>query len=156
MTPAIPTRLLEAVYAHAEETYPEECCGFLTGAKDAAVTEQRRVPNRQNELHAADPLQFPRDARTAYNMGASDLLFLDKSLSSLNPVQIIYHSHCDVGAYFSAEDERAATYDGVPLYPTDYLVIDVQKGKALGAKLFRFDDATGRFAVIADFGPPVR
>ena len=72
--------------------------------------------------------RFPRDARTAYNLGAKDLFFLDRALQkSERPVRVIYHSHVDVGAYFSAEDERAAVSEGELLYPVDYLVVDVRR-----------------------------
>ena len=140
----IPRAVLEAIYAHARETYPEECCGFVMGAG------ARRVENRQNELHARDPDRFPRDARTAYNMGPKDIRALEDSLKTAQPVRIIYHSHCNVGAYFSAEDKRAATWDGDPLFPgVDYLVVDVQQDGVRGAKLFRFQD--GDFVQIGEF-----
>jgi adenylyltransferase/sulfurtransferase len=148
---AIPRELLLAVYAHARATYPEECCGFLVGGAAGPPEELRRVDNRQNDLHQSDPERFPRDARTAYNMGARDLLWLQKSLSGARPVRVIYHSHCDVRAYFSDEDKRAATWDGEPLYPVDYLVIDAKRDRVDGAKLFRFDQAQRDFCEIASF-----
>ena len=142
----IPRAVLDAIYAHAREGYPEEVCGFIVGGDEA-----RRCDNRQNALHAEDPVAFPRDARTAYNLGAKDLFFLDRSQKSERPVRIIYHSHVDVGAYFSNEDEHAATSEGELLYPVDYLVVDVQKDGVRGAKLFRFDG--GRFVEVGSYGP---
>jgi adenylyltransferase/sulfurtransferase len=140
----IPRAVLEAIYAHARETYPEECCGFIFDG------EARRVQNRQNELHARDPEQFPRNARTAYNMGPRDIRALEDSLKTERPVRMIYHSHCDVGAYFSAEDKRAATWDGEPLFPgVDYLVVDAQKDGVRGARLFRF--VNGDFVQVEEF-----
>jgi|SRR5579883_497144 len=142
--------VLSEVYAHAKEGYPEEVCGLLLGPRDQPlVDEARRCENRQNALHAEDPARFPRDAHTAYNLGASDLFFLDRSLRGERPVKVIYHSHVDVGAYFSAEDEAAATLDGELLYPVDYLVVDSQRDGARGAKLFRFNG--GRFVEIASY-----
>src|SRR5690242_4804150 len=146
MSGELPRPLLDAIYQHARAGYPEEVCGFVIGGD-----EVRRCDNRQNALHAEDPVAFPRDARTAYNLGAKDLFFLDRSQNSDRPVRIIYHSHVDVGAYFSAEDERAATVDGELLYPVDYLVVDVQKDGVRGAKLFRFDG--GRFVEVGSYGP---
>lgn len=137
---------LDAVYAHAREGYPEEVCGFIV-----AGDEVRRCENRQNALHAEDPTAFPRDARTAYNLGAKDLFFLDKSLRSDRPVRVIYHSHVDVGAYFSDEDARAAAPDGELLYPVDYLVIDVRAAGVRGAKLFHFDGHG--FIEVGSYGP---
>jgi proteasome lid subunit RPN8/RPN11 len=149
MSGEIPRPVLDAIYQHAREGYPEEVCGFILGHKGSAADEARRCENRQNQLHAEDPVAFPRTAATAYNLGAKDLFFLDKSLRSERPVKIIYHSHIDVGAYFSAEDVRAAAPDGELLYPVDWLVVDVQKDGVRGAKLFRFSG--GAFVEIASF-----
>ena len=138
--------VIDAIYAHAREGYPEEVCGFIVGGDEA-----KRCENRQNALHAEDPAHFPRDARTAYNLGAKDLFFLDRSLRTPRPVRIIYHSHVDVGAYFSDEDCRAAAPDGELLYPVDWLVVDVTKEGARGCKLFRFE--AGKFVEVAAYGP---
>jgi proteasome lid subunit RPN8/RPN11 len=134
---------LDYIYAHAREGYPEEVCGLI---QESGV---RRCENRQNALHKEDPDHFPRDARTAYNLGAKDLFFLDKSLRSNDPVRAIYHSHVDVGAYFSNEDARAAAPDGEPLYPVDYLVVDVRQDGVKGSRLFRWDGT--HFAEVEDF-----
>ena len=142
----LPRAVLDDIYAHARTGYPEEVCGLIIAGDEA-----RRCDNRQNALHAEDPKAFPRDARTAYNLGPKDLFFLDKSLRSARPVNIIYHSHVDVGAYFSEEDARAATSEGELLYPVDYLVVDVRADGVKGSKLFRF--AGGQFIEIASFGP---
>jgi proteasome lid subunit RPN8/RPN11 len=145
MSGELPRAVLDAIYAHAREGYPEEVCGFVIAGDEA-----RRCENRQNALHAEDPEAFPRDARTAYNLGAKDLFFLDRSLRSERPVRIIYHSHVDVGAYFSEEDVRAAALDGEILYPVDYLVVDVRADGVRGAKLFRFRDGT--FVEVGAYG----
>jgi adenylyltransferase/sulfurtransferase len=145
MSGELPRAVLDEIYAHARAGYPEEVCGFIVGDD-----EVRRCENRQNALHAEDPAHFPRDARHAYNLGAKDLFFLDRSLRSPRPVRAIYHSHVDVGAYFSDEDARAAAPDGELLYPVDYLVVDAGPDGARGAKLFRF--LKGQFVEIASYG----
>ena len=152
LSPAV----LNDIYAHAVAGYPEEVCGLLLGPKDGPLDEVRRCENRQNALHAEDPDHFPRDARTAYNLGPKDLLFLAKSLRGERPVRIIYHSHVEVGAYFSAEDRLAAAPEGELLYPVEYLVVDVRQDGAHGAKLFRFQtgDQGGEFVEIATFPAP--
>lgn len=146
--PSISERVLAELFAHADAGYPEEVCGLLLGSR-GSVDEARRCDNRQNALHVEDPVLFPRDARTAYNLGPQDLLFLDRSLRTDRPVQVIYHSHVDVGAYFSREDELAAAPDGELSYPCDYLVIDAQREGARGAILFRFSG--GSFTEIARY-----
>jgi proteasome lid subunit RPN8/RPN11 len=139
--------VLDEIYAHAKAGYPEEVCGLIIGND-----EVRRCENRQNALHAEDPKTFTRDARTAYNLGPKDLLFLDRSLRSPRPVTIIYHSHVHVGSYFSDEDVRAAAPDGELLYQVDYLVIDAAgPDRVGGCKIFRFID--GVFKEVASHGP---
>ena len=143
--PTIPQPLLDAIYAHARETYPDECCGFLIAPQGSpAIDEARRCVNEQNRYHALDPERFPRTAREAYYLGGKDLRFLLESVSGERPVKIIYHSHPDVGAYFSAEDTRAALGrepddSAEPLYPVDHIVIDAQADHVAEAKLFRWD-----------------
>jgi proteasome lid subunit RPN8/RPN11 len=147
---ALPRTVLDDVYAHAKEGYPEEVCGFLVG-RSLAESELYRCKNRQNALHAADPVHFPRDARTAYNLGPNDLLVLARSLESERPVRVIYHSHVEVGAFFSSEDVRAALFEGELLYPVDYLVIDVRRDGVHGSKLFRHQG--DKFVEISHYGP---
>jgi adenylyltransferase/sulfurtransferase len=142
---------LDAVYAHAREGYPEEVCGLLylpTG--EGGLISVVRCENRQNALHREDPVAFPRDARTAYNFGPKDLFDLEKRLRSGAVKAIIYHSHVDVGAYFSDEDARAAAPDGELLYPVDYLVVDVRSGGVHESKLFRFSEK--RFVEAGRYG----
>jgi len=147
----LPPALLDAIYAHAEAGYPEEVCGLIFAGRAEAdqpypAAESRRCENQQAALHAEDPARWPWDARRAYELGIDDLFALDRSLGSDRPARIIYHSHVEVGAYFSEEDARAAAPDGELLYPVDHLVIDVKKDGAHGHRLFRFE--AGQFVEI--------
>lgn len=152
IVPEISPAALAEVFAHAREAYPEECCGFLIGSRDGAIDEVRRCENWQNRLHQRDPERFPRDARTAYNIGPKDIAFADASFGSERPVRIVYHSHVDAGAYFSAEDRRAALFDGEPVWPqVDYLVVGTQGKRVTEAKLFRWDDRQKEFVQIAEY-----
>jgi proteasome lid subunit RPN8/RPN11 len=100
--PELAPHVLQDIYAHARETYPEECCGLLLGADDSTVIDTvRRCVNEQNRYHELDPERFPRTAREAYFLGGKDLRFLMESIRSAHPVKVIYHSHPDVGAYSS-------------------------------------------------------
>ena len=152
--PPISAQVLTEIYAHARETYPEECCGFLIGPRDTmGVDEVRRCVNEQNRYHALNPEQFPRTARIAYYLGGKDLRFLMQSIETPRPVKIIYHSHIDVGSYFSAEDIRAALGrepddTAEPLYPVDHIVIDAQADHIGGAKLFRWDRSQRAFVQV--------
>ena len=144
---AIPKPLVAEIVAHARETYPDECVGFLLAPRAApgAADEARRCANVQNQLHADDPANYPRTARTAYNLGAKDLFFLDKSQRGERPVVCIYHSHIEADAYFSAEDRRFAVQDGALVYPVEYLVVSVYDGEPRAANLFRWNETRGDF-----------
>jgi len=155
--PVIPSQVLTEIYAHARGTYPEECCGFLIGPRNSAtIDEVRRCVNEQNRYHALDPERFPRTARAAYYLGGKDLRFLLESVSSPRPVKIIYHSHPDVGAYFSAEDTRAALGrepddTAEPQYPVDHIVIDAQADHIAEARLFRWEPTQHTFVQLAKY-----
>ena len=123
--PAIDPLVLEALWAHAEAGYPEEVCGVLIGTAGGAILDEaRRCENRQNALHAEDPLHYPRDARTAYMPSDADLLFISYSERTERPVRVIYHSHVDVGAYFSEEDKRQAVNENNNIGSAVHLVFD--------------------------------
>lgn len=148
MASSIDSACLQKAFAHAKATYPRECCGYLRQDEGGAWL---CVPceNQQDKLHALDPKQNPRDARTAYHIGGAELLALVRSFESPSPVKIIYHSHPEGGAYFSKTDADAARQAG---YPVDYLVIDAQDGKPRHAKLFR--QRGQDFDLVATFDAP--
>jgi proteasome lid subunit RPN8/RPN11 len=156
--PVLAAAVLAEIYAHARSTYPEECCGFLIGTQGSAqIDEVRRCVNEQNRYHALDPESFPRTARNAYYLGGKDLRFLAESLGTSRPVRIIYHSHPNVGAYFSAEDTRAALgrepdATAEPQYPVDHIVIDAQADHIAEAKLFRWDTQQHTFVHCDTYG----
>jgi proteasome lid subunit RPN8/RPN11 len=127
---------IKEIYRLAIEQYPYECCGLILqqGIRPCA--------NIQNQLHQSDSINYPRTATTAFTFSATDALFLSRNIHSDNPVKIIYHSHPDVGAYFSHTDKANALYEGQPIYPVDHLVIDVQNSSVICAKIFRFIDTT--------------
>lgn len=130
-------RLLEEVLREGERAYPEEACGFLTGAKGAV---ERVVPiaNAAEKMKAERPDEFTRDARRGYVMDPQQQLrAMQAEDRAGREILAIYHSHADVGAYFSEEDRRRAAPDGEPLFPDVlWLVADVRAAKGLGAKVF--------------------
>ena len=155
--PQVSPAALREMFAHAMDAYPEECCGVLYGAPtdstpsgEPVADSVERARNMQNELHAQDPETFKRDARSAYNLEPKALFKLQKSLRPDAPsvARIIYHSHPDVGAYFSDEDQAAAQFDGEPLYPVEYLVVDAQKDGAKEAAQFDWDPEERRYVEI--------
>jgi len=131
---ALDPQALQAIYRHAAATYPEECCGFVFADARVHLGE-----NIQNQLNRLDPEVYRRSAANGYTFAVADTLLLNRSLRSDNPVRVIYHSHPDVGAYFSREDEDKALFMGQPIHPVAYLVVDVRAGEAQGAKLFEWN-----------------
>ena len=65
-------QILEELKAHARASYPDECCGAVI---EAPGGKQRvmRMRNVQDEMHASDPVHYPRTARTAYVPHSADL-----------------------------------------------------------------------------------
>ena len=123
--------ILKILSRHAMEIYPEECCGFVLA--DGSV---HTGTNIQGILNKSQPARYSRDATVSYVLSVADNVLLNISLTSTNPAVLIYHSHPDVGAYFSREDEDKALFAGEPIYPVGYLVIDVRKTGVHEAKLF--------------------
>jgi len=130
----------EAVAAQAEREFPFECCGFIIGDESDEV---RPIRNIQNEKHAADPANFPRDARTAFLMDPRQhLAVLQEIDRSKLKLKAVYHSHPNHDAYFSATDRaQACSFDPAePDYPeTLYIVISVVGGKFAKAAAFVWD-----------------
>ena len=139
-----PKEILEAVMAHARAAYTAECCGVISGVEGRNGPELVAVHEMQNvydRYHEVDPEAYPRTSRTAYLMDPRKQAALMEALVEAGtPVRCIYHSHVDVGAYFSEEDQRMALLDGAPLYQgVEYLVVDVQQGESVRAEAFAWD-----------------
>ena len=132
---------LDEIERHAEECYPEECCGVVLDGDDV-----RRVTNVQNHLHARDPKTYPRDARIAYFMEPRELDAILREVENGRRIVVFYHSHPDHDAYFSEEDKTAATPLGEPSWPeAGQLVVSVRAGKTAGRLLVRWDPAAADF-----------
>jgi proteasome lid subunit RPN8/RPN11 len=140
---------LAAVYRHAIAAYPEEACGFVRRGGT------RPCRNVADELSRRRPAEFSRTTESGYALGPRDLLHLNESLDGDDPIRIIYHSHPDVGAYFSEEDARNAVVDGQAVYPVDHLVVDVTADGVRGSRLFRFSARAGAYVEVKVFGSPM-
>ena len=138
---------LTQIRAQAEAEYPAECCGVLL-IKGGAQPDRVLLPcrNIQDELHASDPVKHPRDSRTAYFIDPKDLLTIGRREGQGYDVAVIYHSHIDAGAYFSATDKRNALVNDDPAYPhTVYVVLSVVKGKVADAAAFVWNNTARDF-----------
>ena len=150
----IPPEYLNQIRRHAEEDYPNECCGILVGPKNEKdkVTGIHRCKNVQDEYNVQDPASFPRTAKTAYFIDSAGLVRIQREAREKNcEIRVIYHSHVDTGAYFSEEDQRIALVEGKPAYPdVSYLVVSVKEKKAEEVSLFSWD---GKGKTFLKIGP---
>jgi proteasome lid subunit RPN8/RPN11 len=145
---------LAQIKGQAEAEYPAECCGVLL-LRGTDPAERLLLPcrNIQDQLHARDPATHPRDSRTAYFIDPKDLLTIGRREGEGYRVAVIYHSHIDAGAYFSATDKRNALIDGEPSYPgAVYVVLSVIEGRVADAQAFVWDAAARDFLARAPAG----
>jgi proteasome lid subunit RPN8/RPN11 len=120
--------VLAEVEAHALAEYPSEACGLLFGpaADPARVDGARREVNEADRYHRLDPQRFPRTSRTYFKMNELHALrSFDEGARAGRPVKVVYHSHCDAGAYFSAEDAATFAPEGALAWPAAFLVVSV-------------------------------
>jgi [CysO sulfur-carrier protein]-S-L-cysteine hydrolase len=143
--------VLDQVDEEARTSYgrDEESCGFLIGP----AAEPRRIDgivpmvNRANMLHRLDPEQYPRTGRTYFDVDSMKFeSAIARQASAARPVKVLYHSHLDVGAYFSATDAEVAKMgQGQPPWDLAYLVTSVRNGRVDERKLFVWNPNTAGF-----------
>ena len=117
----------KAICKHAEEAFPEECCGVIL--TNGTTDYVQRLNNIQNQLHALDPQTYPRTAEIAYAMDPKELeRIIDNAALNGAKLKAFYHSHPDHNAYFSEEDKAFASPFGEPIFPeTAQIVISVYR-----------------------------
>lgn len=137
---------LNAIIGHAERDYPNEACGFVfAGPRGERAVE---IPNVVDRYHVRDPVRFPRTAQTAYLMDPkAQIEAMEAAEKAGEKLVVVYHSHADVGAYFSDEDKaQALSAGGEPLLPgVEYLVLSVRGRRCDALELFRYEGG-GRWA----------
>lgn len=144
-------RVLDQVFEEARAAYlrDEESCGILVGPAADPLLVDGIVPmeNRANKLHRLDPVTYPRTGRMYFDLNPMAFAREVKERGERGgPVKVLYHSHMDVGAYFSETDASAATMGGdAPAYDLAYLVTSVRSGQIDDHKLFVWDPATRTF-----------
>jgi len=126
----VPRAGLAAIEAHALETYPEECCGFLIGAEEGptrVVAETRRAKNVHPEMR-----------RARYTIDPRDVLAVERELRG-SPRRILgfYHSHPDY-------DATPSEYDASRAWPWYVHAILAVRGKtAAEFRAWTFDESSG-------------
>jgi proteasome lid subunit RPN8/RPN11 len=139
----------EALRAHGEETYPDECCGVLLGknvagegnhVREIVRAGNTRVDSAHNRYHIA-PQELVKIQRQARGLGLDIVGF--------------YHSHPDHPAQWSVTDFAEAHWLGC-----SYIITSVEQGKAVLTNSFllsgtgeddkRFEDEAVQIDIASD------
>jgi len=140
---AIPPDVLAAVYAHARATFPDECCGYLVGPRDAAAVDQA-IACRNAQPDGLHPTAPERGADSGFVIAGAELFAFARSLDGPRPARVVYHSHPGGRAYFSAVDRDVARTAG---YPVQHLVIGVTADAVTEAA--QYAEEAGDFVEVA-------
>jgi proteasome lid subunit RPN8/RPN11 len=133
--PGIVARLV----ALCEADPAREACGFVLRRGGALHVEP--IANVADRYHDLDPERFPRTSRDSYLMDPKDQLRVQRELEARGgEIVAVWHSHVEVGAYFSEKDRADAVVDGVQMVPgAEYLVLGVRGGRVTEARRYRLE-----------------
>lgn len=133
--PEIVARLV----ALCEADPAREVCGFVV--RRAGALHVVPVANVADRYHAADPAAFPRTSRDSYLMDPKEQLRVHRELEAWGgEIAAVWHSHVEVGAYFSEKDRADAVVDGVQTVPgAEYLVLGVRGGRVTEVRRYRLE-----------------
>ena len=140
--------VMDAIEQHALECYPSESCGFVFGPAErpSLLDEARREENEADKYHALDPVTFPRTSKTYFKINELRAArTFEQGEREGRPVKVIYHSHCDAGAYFSDEDAATFANGGQLMWPCAYIVVSVMDGKIAERRLWVHVPGTNHF-----------
>lgn len=137
--------VINAVIEDAITCYPDESCGFVAGPGSVPLhcDQVFREENEANKYNDLDPERFPRRGDTYFKINElrASRLF-DSCADQGTPIKVIYHSHCDAGAYFSEEDAATFAHGGQLTWPVAFLVTSVEDGTFNDQKLWVFNGTT--------------
>jgi proteasome lid subunit RPN8/RPN11 len=143
---------LRQAYRAVEPAYPVEGCGFVFVHEEALHV----VPaaNRAEELHQRYPDDYPRGEKDWFEPDQRPLRQWELKGGRLAG---IFHSHPDVGAYFSEGDiagtswidDHGVRHENAP--GVVHIVVSVRSGVADGAAAYYFDDTRHEFVELARF-----
>jgi proteasome lid subunit RPN8/RPN11 len=131
---------LQTIHAHAESTYPEECCGIILGylaSEGKIVVEVMPTENAWNTEAGAEfsGERTAESKRRQYAIAPEVMLKTQKEARdrSLNIIGI-FHSHPDHPA-IPSECDRLYAWQGY-----SYIIVTVQNGKAGELQSWSLDD----------------
>jgi proteasome lid subunit RPN8/RPN11 len=105
-----------SMVAHAQQTYPNECCGAMLGSTEDGAKLVREALPLENAFEGAQAAR--------YELRPEDLLAADRAARERRMELIgIYHSHPDCDAYFSQTDLK----NSCPWY--SFVVLSIRHGE---------------------------
>jgi proteasome lid subunit RPN8/RPN11 len=108
----------EALRAHGEETYPQECCGVLLGKSEADGNHVRALVRAGNTRTDS--------AHNRYNIAPVELIRIQRQAREKGlDIVGFYHSHPDHPPQWSTTDFAEAHWLGC-----SYVITAVEKGTA--------------------------
>ena len=120
----------EALRAHGEETYPNECCGVLLGKNIAGEGDSGAVNHVQQTVRAGNTRTD--SAHNRYNIAPQELVKIQRQARGLGlDIVGFYHSHPDHPAQWSTTDFAEAHWLGC-----SYIITGVERGKAATTNSF--------------------
>ena len=135
---------IRAICAHAQSTYPQECCGLLLGKLsqdgtiliDAIATENVWSAEAVESFSEIDvKWQLSENKNTHYTIAPEEILRVQKeSRDRQLDIVGIYHSHPDHPA-IPSEFDRACAWQAY-----SYIIVSVPQGKAGELQSWCLDD----------------
>ena len=121
---------LDQIRKHGEKTYPDECCGFLLGAREGETNVLGEVYPAENERQESRETRYlitPEQSKRADDYARS------RGIGVIG----YYHSHPDHPAAPSAYDLDHSCWPG-----ESYIIVAVEQGKAAALNSFTKPDYT--------------
>lgn len=134
----ISEKLISQIKAYAENSYPNECCGFIFGVMSSDVKQAAEIRAEENSFD--DNEKYHRFNISADTMMKAELYARKNNLDIVG----IYHSHPDCEAVPSEYDRKHA----LPVY--SYIIVSVIKGEAADVTCHELDKESGYIKFIEE------
>jgi proteasome lid subunit RPN8/RPN11 len=127
----------EALRAHGEETYPNECCGVLLGKSISGEGDSAPVVNGAAAVNMVQQIVRAGNTRTdsahnRYNIAPQELVKIQRQARGMGlDIVGFYHSHPDHPAQWSKTDIAEAHWLGC-----SYIITSIEQGKAATTNSF--------------------
>jgi len=127
----------EALRAHGEETYPNECCGVLLGKNIVKESDTAAAINHVQKIIRAGNTRTD-SAHNRYNIAPQELVKIQRLARGLGlDIVGFYHSHPDHPAQWSKTDFAEAHWLGC-----SYIITSIEQGKAATTNSFLLSGTT--------------